>query len=556
MPKYRLGVVLTNTNTQEERSRAKKTLEDFNPGPLVVNGFHARRDNLILLPSMRIDPLFQKFSSENSQEWGDKRVKMNAEQLIDPTPEQVAKLRMSDAKTLKIVYFDQRGCFYLAAHQARVPWPARHMEEESEWTNVTHECARQLCVATNLVPRNVAAPEWIQFGLASFFETPPPAFYRCMALPNWTELIHFKFLFKNEIANVEASKEKLKDVLLNVVKDGYFRKAVQTAQRFADVESEKVVLASARSVEELENQNRKDTRLARSTAWALTYYLAKNKLKLLLRYSDELNRLPRDMEFDDATLVNCFTKALESESLTVDDLAQRWFRYMNTVNLERFSPFQELMESDLRAETEMPTTKDEPEWQEMTAAGEPSPVRGRYVAMRQQPAPYGARQARLFVLGKISVAMLPLFLNVTDRLCLVVGGGQVGRRKATALLDAAARVRLVCLEPLPANLMPALDWLQQSYRPEHLDGVALVIAAATPTVNRQIVSDAHARGLWVNAAKAGSRSRATMFLPAVVLRRGELVIAVGTHGQSSLDRARQVTDSPRPATGRVLWPMA
>jgi precorrin-2 dehydrogenase/sirohydrochlorin ferrochelatase len=123
--------------------------------------------------------------------------------------------------------------------------------------------------------------------------------------------------------------------------------------------------------------------------------------------------------------------------------------------------------------------------------------------------------------------MFPVFLDLTGRLVVVVGGGPVGRRRAAALRAAGARVRLVCLEARRTEMFDeTVQWLAQSYEPRHLDDAALVFACGPAALNAQVVDDARERGVWVSS----STEPAGDFTTPATLHRGELVIAVSTGG--------------------------
>ena len=128
----------------------------------------------------------------------------------------------------------------------------------------------------------------------------------------------------------------------------------------------------------------------------------------------------------------------------------------------------------------------------------------------------------------------PVFLDVRDRSCVVVGGGKVAERKAVALFDAGADLTVVSPELTP-HLRELADKGKITYHPktfneQDLAGAYLVIAAT----NDALVNDAVARtcrknDILVNVAT--SPDEGTFIVPSLV-ERGDLLIAISTCGDS------------------------
>jgi precorrin-2 dehydrogenase / sirohydrochlorin ferrochelatase len=137
-------------------------------------------------------------------------------------------------------------------------------------------------------------------------------------------------------------------------------------------------------------------------------------------------------------------------------------------------------------------------------------------------------------------ARYPIVLDVTDRRCLVVGGGPIAEGKVRGLLAAGARVTVVSptLTPALAALAAAgrITHRARDYAEGDLEGAALALAATGDhAVSAAVLAEGRVRGVWVNAAD--DPERCDFFLPAV-LRRGALAVAVSTGGASpALTRA-------------------
>lgn len=126
----------------------------------------------------------------------------------------------------------------------------------------------------------------------------------------------------------------------------------------------------------------------------------------------------------------------------------------------------------------------------------------------------------------------PIFLNLSNRRVVVIGGGTVAVRKSQALLAAGARV-LVAAEAINDALTTLsedtnTELIESRYSREYLSGAVLAIAATNDhELNEQIYNDCQELGLLCNVVDAPKLC--DFFVPAV-LRRGDLQIAVSTEG--------------------------
>lgn len=113
----------------------------------------------------------------------------------------------------------------------------------------------------------------------------------------------------------------------------------------------------------------------------------------------------------------------------------------------------------------------------------------------------------------------PVGLDIRGQRCVIVGSGNVARRKIERLLLFGAKVVVV-----------------NPYRKTCLKGAYLVFACTDKLgLNRRIAKDAKELGILVNVAKPGNTG--SFILPAIA-EKGDFLVSVSTHGRSPAEAKR------------------
>ena len=128
----------------------------------------------------------------------------------------------------------------------------------------------------------------------------------------------------------------------------------------------------------------------------------------------------------------------------------------------------------------------------------------------------------------------PVFLNLQDRPCVVVGGGEVAERKVEGLLRVGAGVTLIspdCTDGLrKLGDEGRIRREERPYRAGDLAGAFLAIAATDQReVNQAVAQEAEVQGTLLNVVDV---TRLCSFIAPSIIRHGPVTVAISTGGLS------------------------
>lgn len=130
----------------------------------------------------------------------------------------------------------------------------------------------------------------------------------------------------------------------------------------------------------------------------------------------------------------------------------------------------------------------------------------------------------------------PIMLDVSNRQCVVVGGGEVAERKASSLLDYGAKVTVISpniTEGLgDCYKKDQIKWLKRPYLTGDLKGFSLAFVATDDSeVNKICFEEAKREGILINIV---DQPKMCEFIVPAIINKGALTVAVSTDGKSPM----------------------
>jgi len=129
---------------------------------------------------------------------------------------------------------------------------------------------------------------------------------------------------------------------------------------------------------------------------------------------------------------------------------------------------------------------------------------------------------------------LPVFINLRQKPCLVVGGGDIALRKVNLLLKAQAKIKCIspefCSGLIELSRENSLDLIERNFESTDIDKQSVIIAATNDDkINALVSSLAHESGIPINVVDSPDLS--SFIMPSIV-DRSPVMIAVSSSGKA------------------------
>ena len=129
---------------------------------------------------------------------------------------------------------------------------------------------------------------------------------------------------------------------------------------------------------------------------------------------------------------------------------------------------------------------------------------------------------------------LPVFINLRQKPCLVVGGGDIALRKVNLLLKAKAKIKCIspdfCSGLIELSRENSLDLIEKRFESLDIDNQSVIIAATNDDKTNALISSlAHESGIPINVVDSPDLS--SFIIPSIV-DRSPIVIAVSSSGKA------------------------
>ena len=128
----------------------------------------------------------------------------------------------------------------------------------------------------------------------------------------------------------------------------------------------------------------------------------------------------------------------------------------------------------------------------------------------------------------------PVYIEMREQPCVVIGGGKIAEGKVDGLLAVKAKVTIISPDLTPRLQELArqnlIAYIERTYQPGDLTGAFMVICATDQAdINHQVWQEASANHQLVNVVDDTPRCN---FIAPSILRKGDLTIAISTSGKA------------------------